>query len=1024
MSTKTLDSTREWDNNFLCMNIYAFIPLVATIAYVPLLLTTIMARPWRRQHKLFLLLLIAASFWSLVDYIFRSNLFPGAADLLIRVIICLFSWMAIQFHFFSSSFFPADKSRWLPLAYGSLALNIVLAALKLMPQGLVQEGDVLLPQYGWATFVIATPLVMLVARNVYIFWPRLKNQDNPVVSNQTVSLLLCLAVLTVFIIFSLFPFSRAFPISHVGNIIVALILSYAVVGHQLVDIRYVLRRGFVWICLSIIGIATFWAMLLVFHNIFNIKLPLITFFSATVAGIVAVLVIYKMRDLISRFMGKAFQGQTYDYRQKLSDFANQIHQVFSLKEQGAELLKLTTHAIGCSKAALLFIDPNGDYEVQITESNDKNDVLSRLKLRGDNPVVEYLKRERRSLTRESLSISPEFLGLWQQEKKVIGSNGIELFMPLISRDRLIGLFVLDKKITGHYTLEDYSLLEEITAKVAVSMEKEYLREQLKEREEELSVINRSNAIISSSLDIQRIYDNFIKELKSVVNVDWAAISVIEDVEIYFMAIFTEIGSPWKVGERIPLKGSATEWVATHNKSIIETDLAVENRFSTGKYHLQHSLRSIAFMPLIISNQVIGTLSVASRQPDAYNTRHIKMLEQLASQISMPIENARLYAKTERMARVDSLTGLLNRRSLDEILSSEIGRHSRYGGIFSLIILDLDSLKSLNDNFGHLAGDELLRQIGAIMSNAIRESDRAFRYGGDEFAILLPQTTIEAALKVAERIRQQTYAMIEIGSKPISISLGLASWPVDGVLANDILAAADKALYQAKRSGGNRSHCSVIKFGPGAEGAALKSAEAQDANALSAIFAMAANVDARDRYTHNHSKRVHEFSIAIGNGLDMKPLELNLLGTCALLHDIGKIGISDEILNKPEPLAEEEWKIIKSHPLLGASIISHSSQLGPCVEVILHHHEKYDGTGYPDALKGEAIPLESRILAIADAFAAMTSTRVYSKELTYELAIEEIKACAGVHFDPILVKIFTEVVPQTIASSDQSKIGTE
>ncbi len=390
---------------------------------------------------------------------------------------------------------------------------------------------------------------------------------------------------------------------------------------------------------------------------------------------------------------------------------DKIHNVFSLKEQGGELLTLVTHAIGCGKAGLLFLDSGEDYEIQLMEPVGENNPLSRLKLRGDNPIVEYLKRERRPLIRESLAILPEFLGLWQQEKEAIETNGIELFMPLISRDRLIGILVLDKKKTGRYNLEDFSLLEDVTNRVAVSMEKEYLREQLKEREEELSVINRSNAIITSSLDIQRIYDNFIKELKRVVDVDWAAIAVIEDSEIYFMAISTEIGSPWKVGERIPLKGTATEWVAVHRKPIIDPDLTVETRFTTGKYHLQHSIRSIVYLPLIISNQVIGTLTVASRNPDAYNSRHLKLLEQLASQIAMPIENARLYAKTERMARVDSLTGLLNRRSLDEILPSEIGRHSRYGGVFSLIILDLDSFKSLNDNYGHLAGDELLRQIG-------------------------------------------------------------------------------------------------------------------------------------------------------------------------------------------------------------------------------------------------------------------------------------------------------------------------
>ncbi len=136
----------------------------------------------------------------------------------------------------------------------------------------------------------------------------------------------------------------------------------------------------------------------------------------------------------------------------------------------------------------------------------------------------------------------------------------------------------------------------------------------------------------------------------------------------------------------------------------------------------------------------------------------------------------------------------------------------------------------------------------------------------------------------------------------------------------------------------------------------------------------------DRLTHNHSKQVHDYAVAIAEGLGMDPLEINRLGTCALLHDIGKIGISDEILNKKEALTDKEWEIIKSHPVLGAAIVSHSSQLSPCVQGILHHHEKYNGEGYPDGLKGEEIPLESRILAIADSFAAMTSVRTYSPTL--------------------------------------------
>jgi len=1001
------------------MNIYSLIPLIATIAYIPLLVTTASTRPWKRQHRLFLLFLISACLWSLLDYIWRSNYYPELVNELSRVVIFLFAMMAVQFHCFTSSFFPPDRSRWLPFAYGFLLVIIAPLVLGYVPQSVILIDQRFKAHYGLWILLIAIPLLVLLVRNLYILVPRLKNRENPVNHNQTQSLVIGLGVLAVFMITAILPFGSEFPIGHLGNIVIALIMSYAVVGHQLVDIRFVLRRGFVWLSIAVIGLACYWGILLLLHSLFNVELTREVMFIASVSGITSFILSYKIRDLVGRVMGKAFQGESYRYREKLVEFAGRIQNVFSLKEQGGELLSLVTHAVGCEKAGLMFLDASEGYEIQLMEPAIKNP-MENLKFRNDNPIVQYLKKEARSLTRDSIVIMPEFLGLWQQEKESIDASGVDLIIPLISRKRLIGILVLDKKRSGHYTLEDYNLLEEVTGQAAVSMEKEYLREQLKEREEELSVINRSNTIITSSLDIQRIYDSFIKELKRVVDVNWAAIAVIEEEELLFMAVSTEIGSPWNAGERIPLKGTATEWVAEHRKPIIDTDLTIETRFTTGKYHLQHGIRSIAYLPLVISNQVIGTLTVASRNSDAYASKHLKLLEQLASQIAMPIENARLYAKTERLARVDSLTGLLNRRSLDEALLSEIGRHSRYGGIFSLIILDLDSFKSLNDNYGHLAGDELLRQIGSIIKGTIREADQAFRYGGDEYAILLPHTSIESACKVAERIRQKTFAKIVIGSIPISVSLGLASWPADGVGPYDIVAAADAALYRAKRNGGNRAESAITELSHEVLSRS-GSFDSQMSSDLGTIFSLATTVDTRAILNRNHSKQVHDYAIAIGESIGLDQLEINRLGTCALLHDIGKIGISDEILNKENSLTDQEWEIVKSHPKLGATIISHSSQLTPCIQGILHHHERFDGQGYPDGLKGEEIPLESRILAIADAFSVITSTRAYSHSLTFEEAREEIKKGSGSQFDPKLVDVFLAAIRRPVESVERSKL---
>jgi len=492
---------------------------------------------------------------------------------------------------------------------------------------------------------------------------------------------------------------------------------------------------------------------------------------------------------------------------KLSDFTSKIHNLFGLQEQGRELIALVTKASGCKYACLLFLDLDGeDFTLLFCHPEPKGNPLSSLRLGRQNPIVEYLRREKRLLTRESLTALPEFGSLWEQGVGETKLDEIELFMPLVSRDRLIGVLVLGEKQSGRYSPEDFSLLEDVADLVAVSMEKEYLREQFSEHEKELSALNRFGAIMASSLDIQKIFDSFVKELRKVVNVSWAAVALINDSDLYCLALSSEVGSVWKVGERVPIKGTATEWVVTHKKAIVESDLSQESKFVPAESYLKQGVRSIAYLPLIAKGRAIGSLIVASRHPNAYSQRHRILLEKLASHIAMPIENSRLYAEVAEKARIDELTGLLNRRSLDEVLASEINRHSRYGGVFSLIILDIDSLKTVNDNYGHLAGDDLLKEIASVVKNRIRGADDAFRYGGDEFAILLPNTSIDAANRVAERIRKQVASKVRAGNIPVTVSLGLASWPDNGKEANEVIAAADAALYHAKRSGGNRSHC--------------------------------------------------------------------------------------------------------------------------------------------------------------------------------------------------------------------------
>ncbi len=989
------------------MNIYALFPLIAIIAYIPLLLTVANSRPWQRRHTLFVLFLIPAMMWSLADYLWRSNNFPEHSMLLGQFTIILFCLMAIQFYCFTSSFFAPGQGRWLTFAYSSLALIIILVALGYIPENIITDGEKLYPVYGNGVIIIALPLCTLVTRTAYVLVRRLKTLDNPVLYNQIVSLLIGLGALTVFTFAAILPFGREYPISHIGNIVNASILSYAVIRHRLVDIRLVLRQGTAWLGLGIVGIASFWLLIVVMHTVFDFELSLIASFVATLAGLIVSIFVYKVRGYFFEFMSRAFQGSSYDYHKKLNEFTNKIHNVFSLKEQGGELLTLLNKAINIKQACLLFPEAGSeDFATQFVEPKDKDSPLATLRLRAGNPIITYLEREQKPLPRENLTILPAFLGLWPQEKEEINSKEIEIFTPLISRDRLIAILVLGKKQSGRYSLEDFSIIEDVTSRVAVSLEKEYLREQLREREEELSVINKSSSIFSSSLDIQEIFGSFIEELKKVIDVHWASIVLIEESDLCCVALSSTEGSAYQVGERIPMEGSGTGWVITQKRSFVEPDLSQERYFRTGENFYKQGLRSMVYLPLIAKGKVIGSFIAASQQPNAYSQQHIKLLEQLASQIAMPMENARLYAQAEQKARVDELTGLLNRRSLDEMIDSEISRHSRYGGVFSLAIVDLDSFKAYNDNYGHLSGDKLLRQIGNVIKGAIRSADHAFRYGGDEFAILLPQTTVDAALQVTERVRKKIAEDVKAGKITVTASIGLAGWPDDGISHTDIIAAADVTLYRAKRDGGNQSYCASGALTPLQLTEPILDTENHiDSKILSVVHALSETADSKSYFTHNHSKRVTDSCLALAKSLKLDTAETTRLEACALLHDVGKISISDAILNKPGKLTAEEWKIVKTHPQLGATIASRIPQLALCAEGILHHHEWYDGSGYPDGLKGDDIPQEARILAITDAFAAMTSERPYSETFTHEQAIEELKRNSGTQFDPHLVEQF-------------------
>ena len=989
------------------MNMHALVPLIATVAYIPLLVILLSNRPWQRRQKLFLLFLVPAMLWSLTDIFFRSDFFMPNKLLLLKVGICIGIWMGVQYHYFLRSFYQPQRVR-IPLAYVLPVSAIILAALGYIPQGMDITASGIDVQYGSCYMLIVSGIFALGGRDIYSLARRRGISADPAERNQIVYLFVGVAILITLTSSTFFPFGRGYPFAHVGNFTNAGILTYAVVRHKLLDVRVVLRGALSFSGMAAFLVVTFFAWLLLFLKAFGFELSFPTIIIALLGTLAVAAVCWdRVHSAISERLDRVFYGEKIEPRHRLSDFIAKIHSVPTLEQFGSQLVSLLSQSVDCHGACLLLPQAgSGDFAARFSYSPVEDNPIARLKVRHDSPVVTWLKREAQVLPKRNLSILPEFQGLWQEEREDIQSAKVQMFVPLINKGELVAILAVGNKRNGKlYRLEEIDLMESIAGHVAASMEKEYLHEQLEQQDRELTLVNRLTMVITSSMNIEEIFEGFAQELKEVVDVDWATIALIEGAELRFLALTSTMGSAWKAGERMPLLGTATEWVAKEKRSLYEANLSRHKRFWTGEHHLRRGVRSIVYLPLVVRGEGIGSLIVASRRVDAYNTGQIRLLEHLALQIATPIENSQLYARAEQRARIDELTGLFNRRHFEERLKEEIARHSRYGNVFSLFMLDLDNFKTYNDIYGHPAGDELLDQIGSIIRSSIRNADQAFRYGGDEFIVILPQTISEDAYVVAERVREQIASEMKAKEVAMTCSIGLASYPSDGVMSGEVITASDTALYYAKRTGGNRTYLSakILSEPPIEAGANARG------GGLSAVYALVSAVDAKDHYTYGHSRKVNTYAVALAEAIGLSPDEVSRVSTTALLHDIGKIGIPDKILSKKGKLTTEEWEAIKSHPKLGANIIGNVPSLVSCLPAVLYHHERWDGTGYPEGLKGETIPLDARILAIADAFAAMTSARPYRDAFCDDKVIKQLRQGAGKQFDPQLVEVFISLV---------------
>ena len=382
------------------------------------------------------------------------------------------------------------------------------------------------------------------------------------------------------------------------------------------------------------------------------------------------------------------------------------------------------------------------------------------------------------------------------------------------------------------------------------------------------------------------------------------------------------------------------------------------------------------------------------------------------------------ADTWRLATIDNLTGIANRQSVLARVEEELSRAARYRRPLSVIIVDLDHFKRLNDAHGHAAGDLVLREIAQLLALNVRAVDMAGRYGGEEFLVVLPETDPDAAASLAEKLRRI------VGNSPmrlpggeivtVTLSAGVAGGPGELLRLDALIRDADAALYSAKALGRNQVYVfresgddGTIRRSPIRPEARMAALDVGRAAMAAAQDALIRTLAGRASWAGQPSTLIAEASVAMARAIELPEGELERIRTASLLHDLGKLAIPDEILAKPGDLAASEWRVVAEHPKIGQVVLEQAGALRDAATIVLHHHEWYDGRGYPQGLAGADIPVGARVVSIVDAYEAMIGGRPYRKAISHFAALAELRRQAGVQFDPELVEVFAALFPNGV-----------